>query len=296
MDDRDELRRTDGTNEDVDSTIDDGDSHATTGGAAGAGAVTGGVIGLAGGPIGAAVGAVGGAIVGAAAERVMHHDDDEERANMGLDNDGDANPLIESRDRTPGMDTTATTGDQGRMQLREEELETRKTSTETGEVRLGKEVVSEQRTVEVPVTREEVYIERQPIDRRPSDTPISETERASIDMPVREEHVTIEKQPVVYEEVGVGKRQVEETRDVNATVRREELRVDQEGDARLRGSATAGGYQEYVSGWRSRPEYRGRSWTDVEGDIERDWSVTHPDTPWTRARESIRSAWENATD
>ena len=211
MDDRDELRRTDGTNEDVDSTIDDGDSHATTGGAAAAGAVTGGVIGLAGGPIGAAVGAVGGAIVGAAAERVMHHDDDEERANMGLDNDSDANPLIESRDRTPGMDTTATTGDQGRMQLREEELETRKTSTETGEVRLGKEVVSEQRTVEVPVTREEVYIERQPIDRRPSDTPISETERASIDMPVREEHVTIEKQPVVYEEVGVGKRQVEET-------------------------------------------------------------------------------------
>ena len=54
----------------------DHDSHATTGGAAAAGAVTGGVIGLAGGPVGAAIGAVGGAIVGAAAERMMHSDDD----------------------------------------------------------------------------------------------------------------------------------------------------------------------------------------------------------------------------
>ena len=52
------------------------ETHATTGGAAAAGAVTGGVIGLTGGPIGAAIGAVGGAIVGAAAERMMHSDDD----------------------------------------------------------------------------------------------------------------------------------------------------------------------------------------------------------------------------
>jgi hypothetical protein len=53
-----------------------GETHATLGGAAAAGAVTGGVIGLTGGPIGAALGAVGGAIVGAAAERMMHSDDE----------------------------------------------------------------------------------------------------------------------------------------------------------------------------------------------------------------------------
>jgi phage tail tape-measure protein len=52
------------------------ETHATMGGAAAAGAVTGGVIGLTGGPIGAAIGAVGGAIVGAAAERMMHSDDE----------------------------------------------------------------------------------------------------------------------------------------------------------------------------------------------------------------------------
>ena len=37
------------------------------------------MIGLTGGPVGAAIGAVGGAIVGAAAERMMHSEDDAER-------------------------------------------------------------------------------------------------------------------------------------------------------------------------------------------------------------------------
>jgi len=57
-----------------------GETHATTGGAVAAGAVTGGVIGMTGGPVGAAIGAVGGALVAAAAERMMHSDDDSERA------------------------------------------------------------------------------------------------------------------------------------------------------------------------------------------------------------------------
>jgi hypothetical protein len=66
--------------DDSGDTLEHHETHATTGGAAAAGAVTGGVIGLTGGPVGAAIGAVGGAIVGAAAERMMHSEDDTERA------------------------------------------------------------------------------------------------------------------------------------------------------------------------------------------------------------------------
>ncbi len=64
---------------DISPDMHERETHATTGGAAAAGAVTGGVIGLTGGPVGAVVGAVGGAIVGAAAERMMHSDDDADR-------------------------------------------------------------------------------------------------------------------------------------------------------------------------------------------------------------------------
>lgn len=69
----------------TDGTTAEGETHATTGGAAAAGAVTGGVIGLAGGPAGAAIGAVGGAIIGAAAERLMHSDDEAEHTDARLD-------------------------------------------------------------------------------------------------------------------------------------------------------------------------------------------------------------------
>jgi uncharacterized protein (TIGR02271 family) len=129
-------------------------------------------------------------------------------------------------------DRTERAGD--RMQLREEELQARKTSVQTGEVRLGKEVVEEQRTMEVPVTREEVYVERHPVERREAGAPIDDRETETIRLPVTEERVEVEKKPVVYEEVGIGKRVTQETETVSDTVRREELRVDEKGDVDIR--------------------------------------------------------------
>jgi uncharacterized membrane protein len=86
---------------DVDSTVVDGESHATTSGAATAGAVTGAVIGLTGGPIGAVVGALGGALVGAAAERIMHAQDDDDDAleRMDVDNGHDRGPEHEAESK-----------------------------------------------------------------------------------------------------------------------------------------------------------------------------------------------------
>ena len=83
------------------------------------------MIGLTGGPIGAAIGAVGGAIVGAAAERMMHSDDDAARTDATTINAETDTTLTTSRstdigatDRTTtrptsssATDTTATTGD-----------------------------------------------------------------------------------------------------------------------------------------------------------------------------------------
>ena len=133
---------------------------------------------------------------------------------------------------TTGASTTTDTD--RTMQLREEELQARKTPVETGRVQLGKEVVEEQRTVDVPVTREEVYVERRPVERHPTDQPLDETASETIRVPVREEQVEVEKQPVVYEEVGVSKRATEETREVSDTVRREELRTENAGDVEIR--------------------------------------------------------------
>jgi uncharacterized protein (TIGR02271 family) len=130
---------------------------------------------------------------------------------------------------------SATTSEAETLRLREEELRARKTPVETGRVEVGKEVVEEQKSFEVPVSREEVVVERHAVERRPSDEPIKETEGQRIDVPVREERVEVEKRPVVYEEVGVGKRATQETEEVSETVRREELRLDKEGDIEVQG-------------------------------------------------------------
>ena len=116
-----------------------------------------------------------------------------------------------------------------RIPVREEELQAHKRRVETGAVRVRKEVVTEHRTIEVPVQREEMVIER----RAPTGEPIEE-----IRIPVSEEQVTVEKRPVVTEEVTVGKRVVAGTERVGGEVRREEVRVEREGDVDVRGNAT----------------------------------------------------------
>jgi len=122
---------------------------------------------------------------------------------------------------------TAETGQ--KVQLREEELHVQKQPVEAGEVRVRKEVHTEHKTLEVPVKKEEVVIERHAVaGRQVSGEGIREGE--DIRIPVREEQVHVEKQPVVKEEVTVGKRQVQDTEHVAGTVRKEEVRVEKKGD------------------------------------------------------------------
>jgi len=209
--------------------------------------------------------------------------------------------------------------DHDTLQLREEELVPRKERVETGQVQIGKEVVTEQRTLEVPVSREEVTIERHPVDRRPSNRPIDDGDQI-IEVPVREEQVQLEKKAVVYEEVGIGTREVQETQVVSGTVRREEARIEREGDVNVGGSGWEQAMPVYQQSWqqrygstgerwedaepgyryghemRSRPEYRGRQWSDVEPEFQRDWTQRNPDKPWDKASRSIRETWEDATN
>jgi len=237
VDQRDDPRMRDRHVDDTTDT-DEGETHASTGGAVVAGAATGGLIGgMGAGPIGAAVGAVGGAIVGAISERVMHSDDDHEHTGMDDGHDHDEHDAHMTRSRTGTPDTGHTHDTTGNtMQLREEELVAQKRMVESGRVEVEKDVVTERRSLEVPVTREEVVVERHAVERRPSDRPISET--GAIEVPVREEQVSVEKRPVVYEEVEIGKRATQETRHVEGEVRREvaDVHTDRDLDVREGGS------------------------------------------------------------
>jgi uncharacterized protein (TIGR02271 family) len=119
-----------------------------------------------------------------------------------------------------------------RVEVREEEVNVRKQPVKKGEVRVRKDVVTERRAIDVPVEREEVVVERRPVRGRSASGGIRDNEEVRI--PVEEEEVFVEKRPVVREEIAVGKRRVQDTRHVEADVRKERARVEQEGKVNLR--------------------------------------------------------------
>jgi len=118
------------------------------------------------------------------------------------------------------------------VQVREEELRAHKQPVQAGEVRVHKEVVTEHKTMDVPVQREEVVVERHAATGQRATGEIRQGE--DIRIPIKEEQVRVEKVPVVKEEVTVGKRTVQDTERVAADVRKEEVRVEEQGDAKVR--------------------------------------------------------------
>lgn len=141
---------------------------------------------------------------------------------FGDDNDELENG-VEAVDRIEDTDAT--------MHLREEELDVSKHSVQTGEVTLHKDIIEETQTVDVPVTHEEVVVERRAVSAAPSAEPIGDEE--TIRIPVSEERVDVDKHTIVTGEVSLHKRAVEGTERVTETVRKEQAHVDVDGNANV---------------------------------------------------------------
>jgi uncharacterized protein (TIGR02271 family) len=120
------------------------------------------------------------------------------------------------------------TDDAKKLRLHKEELDIATNKVQKGEVELGKEIIEEQKIVDVPVKHEEVVIERRSLNNEESHSPISEEE--TIRIPVSEERVDVDKHTVVTGEVSAHKRVLEDTKHIDETLKREEARVNRIGD------------------------------------------------------------------
>ncbi|MDQ3766590.1 MAG: PRC and DUF2382 domain-containing protein [Actinomycetota bacterium] len=130
---------------------------------------------------------------------------------------------------TVGRDVSGPTTDDA-MTRSEEELQVGKTQSQAGQARLKKYVVTENVTETVPVQREELRIEREPItdanaDEATSGPEISEEEH---EVTLTEEEVVANKQVVPKERVQMTKDTVTEEREVSEELRKE--RIEAEGD------------------------------------------------------------------
>ena len=157
----------------------------------------------------------------------------------GMDYGQSQSPLPESgptdsdRDQHVGRDTSGPTTDDA-MTRSEEELRVGTTERESGRVRLQKYVVEDEVTQTVPVRREEVRIEREPItDANVGDATsgpdISDEEHEVV---LHEEEPVAEKRVVPKERVRLDKDVQTEQREVSDTVRKEQLDIDEQGGRR----------------------------------------------------------------
>jgi uncharacterized protein (TIGR02271 family) len=135
------------------------------------------------------------------------------------------------------------------VELVEEELQPHSEPVLAGQVLIRKHVVKETVVLEVPVQREELIIERLPVERRAHDQaepretdPLIQALSSrlrqmqpgeAVRIPIVEEEVVVQKQPVVKSQLLIGKRLVHEVQHFTDTVRREVADVDRRGDARV---------------------------------------------------------------
>ena len=114
------------------------------------------------------------------------------------------------------------------MTRSEEQVRVGTETREAGRVRLRKYVVTENVTQTVPVSREEVRLEREPItdanrDEALAGGDITEEEHEVV---LTEERPVVQKETVPVERVRVGKDTVTEQHEVDETVRKEEIELD----------------------------------------------------------------------
>ncbi len=146
------------------------------------------------------------------------------------DRDGDG-VYDDVQDSAVGHDTSGPTTDDA-MTRSEEELRVGTETRERGRARLRKYVTTETQQVTVPVSREEVRVEREPItdanlDAATSGPAISEEEH---EVTLREEEVVVDKRAVPKERVRLDTETVTEERQVAEEVRKEQIQIDDDQD------------------------------------------------------------------
>jgi uncharacterized protein (TIGR02271 family) len=151
----------------------------------------------------------------------------EHRSDSGLP----AGTADDTRDDTVGRDVSGPTTDQA-MTRSEEELQVGTQTRERGRARLRKYVTTETQQVTVPVQREEVRVEREPIsdanrDAATSGPAISEEEH---EVTLHEETPVVEKRAVPKERVRLDTETVTDERQVSEEVRKEQIEIDGDQD------------------------------------------------------------------
>jgi uncharacterized protein (TIGR02271 family) len=113
-----------------------------------------------------------------------------------------------------------------KIKLREEQMDITKNRVKMANVNIHKEIITDEKTITVPVTRENLVVEKEAIG--------NEQESKTVRIPLSEEQIEIIKHPTLLNQVSVDKKEYTETDLVEETLKKEKLTIDSKGDAKIR--------------------------------------------------------------
>ncbi len=159
---------------------------------------------------------------------LSEQDEDQLYSYYGLGSTAPAGDYAATSTRTDTAVSGRDTG--GEVTRSEEQLHVGTEKVQAGRARLRKYVVTEQQTVTVPVSHEEVRVEREPIAAGDRDAHAgAEIGEAEQEVVLTEERPVVQKDVVAVEKVQLGTETVTEQRQVSGDVRKEQVELAGEG-------------------------------------------------------------------
>jgi len=217
-------------------------------------------------------------------------------------------------------DTSVTAGKETTLPVIEEEMQVGKRTVSRGGVRVYSRVTEKPVEEQVQLRKEQVSVERRPVNRAVSGTDREAFKEGTIEMTETSEEAVVSKQARVVEEVVVRKDAQERTETVRDTVRRTDVEVEKLGAERGQGASgfavydadfrknftsTYGSkgknytYEKYAPAYRYGYElttdkrYSGKDWSVFESDARRDWETRYPGQGvWEDVKDAVRYAWD----
>lgn len=207
----------------------------------------------------------------------------------------------------------------------EENVEVGKREVGTGSVRVYSHTVEKPFEETVKLREEHATIERRPVDRPATPADLQAGKDKTVEVQETAEKAVVSKNARVVEEVEVGKEIRQHAETVKDTVRNTEVEVDRAAapggaasgaamtrpyedyeadfrkDYQTRYGTLGGSFDEYAPAYRyghtlgSDARYRGKDWSAIEADAERDWGQRYPDSAWERFKLAVRHGWESVT-
>ncbi|WP_158597953.1 YsnF/AvaK domain-containing protein [Noviherbaspirillum saxi] len=214
---------------------------------------------------------------------------------------------------------TADTTGSSKIPVIEEELKVGKRQVQRGGVRVFQRVRETPVHESVQLREEHVKVERHAVDKPASEADLAAFKEGSIELRETSEEAVVSKTARVIEEVVVGKEVSQRTENINDTIRRTDVEVEQLGaggtagtgfsgdDADFRShwqtayGSSGGRYEDYDAAYRygstmaGSDQYKNYQWTDVEPQLRNDWESNHPGSTWDKVKDAVRYGAERVT-